>query len=176
MITVFNWSFLALIIIACGFALDPKKFGDPDWGRVARAISISYPCIFFILFVLLTVSVRVLISKLKAKNETLGASDDNKSDNFFKKEIKTLSIILIIFSFSYLIRVVFDFFWLVPENADYFTKLMVSMLAVVPFDLLPLLVVLFFHRRNLSRIDTSVENMKIGQHDSILLSNGGGGL
>lgn len=156
-ITIFNWGFLALVIVVCGFALDPSKFGDPDWGRAAKAFSISFPCIFSILFVLLTVAVRVLIWKLKAKNDTLGASGDDKSDNFFKKEIKTLSTILIIFSFSYLIRVVFDFFWLVPENVDYFTKLTVSMLAVVPFDLLPLVVVLFYHRRNLSRIDNSIE-------------------
>ena len=72
LITVFNWSFLAFIIVVCGFALDPNTFGNPDWGRVARAISISYPVIFSILFVLLIVTVRVLIWKLKAKNDILG--------------------------------------------------------------------------------------------------------
>ena len=152
-ITVFNLAYLALIIVMFGIVLDPKEFGDPNWGLTATIICVSYPLFFFVLFILLTVTVKTLIKKLKVKSETLGASEDEAGDNFFKKEIKTLSTILIIFSISYLLRVVYDLCAVMPYRLDFFPQFMINLLATIPFDLLPLLVVIIFHRRNLSRID-----------------------
>ena len=111
-ITTFNWLYLALIVILCGFVMQPEEFGDPDWGTMATVVGVSYPVLFALLFILLAITVFTLIKRLKVKNETLGTSQTN--DNFFTKEINTLSIILILFSISYLLRVVFDLIAVMP--------------------------------------------------------------
>ena len=120
-------------------------------------------------------TVKTLIKKLKVKSETLGVSEDEAGDNFFKKEIKTLSTILIIFSISYLLRVVYDLCAVMPYRLEFFPQLMINLLATIPFDLLPLLVVIIFHRRNLSRIDRCQADA-IGLYESTLLSHGCDGL
>ena len=108
--------------------------------------------IFFILFVVLTTTVFCLIQKLKSKNNELVT--DDLAGEYFKKEINTLTIILIFFNLSYLLRVIFE----VVVDTDSFTeiatfpKFMVGILTAVPFDLLPIYVVLLFHRRNLNQI------------------------
>ena len=110
-VTLFNWLFLLTIIVLCGFVMTPAEFGDPSWGPLATAVGVSYPCLFAILFVLLCWTVFTLIKKLKMKNDILSeyeASNDSSENNVFEKEIGTLTIILIIFSITYLLRVVFD--------------------------------------------------------------------
>ena len=82
-----------------------------------------------------------------------GQSEENER-LFFTKEINTLSIILTLFSISYLLRVIYDSFAVSPTYPiSFFFIDMVSLFSTIPFDLLPLVVVLFYHRRNLSRID-----------------------
>ena len=135
-ITYFNWFYLLLIIALCGFVLESQEFGDPDWGPAATIVGFSYPLFFMILFILLVVTVKTLINKLKVKNETLGASTATSDidNNFFLKEIRTLSIILIIFSISYLLRVVYDFMAVMPYRLDYFPQYMMNMLTYNLFD------------------------------------------
>ena len=110
-VTLFNWLFLATIIVLCGVVMEPEQFGAPDWGPLATTVGISYPCLFGILFVLLSWTVFTLIKKLKIKNDeiiSVKESDQSGSENVFEKEICTLTIILIIFSITYLLRVIFD--------------------------------------------------------------------
>ena len=115
-------------------------------------LAYSFVAIFFILFVVLTTTVFCLIQKLKSKNNELVT--DDLAGEYFKKEINTLTIILIFFNLSYLLRVIFE----VVVDTDSFTeiatfpKFMVGILTAVPFDLLPIYVVLLFHRRNLNQI------------------------
>ena len=172
-ITAFNWAYLTLIVILLGVVLEPQEFGDPDWGLIATIVGVSYPILFFVLFILLTVTVKTLIKKLQVKSETLGATDDEMSDNFFKKEIKTLSTILIIFSSSYLLRIVYDVCAVMPYRLAFFPQFMINLLVTIPFDLIPLLVVIVFHWRNLSRMDQCQADA-IGLYESTLLSHGCG--
>ena len=115
-------------------------------------LAYSFVAIFFILFVVLTTTVFCLIQKLKSKNNELVT--DDLAGEYFKKEINTLTIILIFFNMSYLLRVIYE----VVVDTDSFTeiatfsKFMITVLTAVPFDLLPIYVVLLFHRRNLNQI------------------------
>ena len=56
---------------------------------------------------------------------------------------------------------------------DPFTEDFISMIATIPFDLVPLVVVLIFHRRNLGRIGGySPEKKKVERYESVILSSG----
>lgn len=114
---------------------------------MADSVGITYPIFFFILFILLALSVFVLIKKLRAKNRSL--SDDDEIDNYFKKEITTLTTILVLFSISYLLRVIYDIAVGFTESHGGFKGYMVGSVTGVPFDLIPIMAVLFFHRHNL---------------------------
>jgi len=73
---------------------------------------------------------------------------------YFKKEICTLTTILVLFSISYLLRVIYDLANGFTEEHDDFTIYLLATFTGVPFDLLPIVVVLFFHRHNLRKIDS----------------------
>lgn len=115
-------------------------------------LAYSFVAIFFILFIALTTTVFCLIRKLKSKNNELVT--DDLAGEYFKKEINTLTIILIFFNMSYLLRVIFEV--IVDTNPftemDTFIKFMIAIMTCIPFDILPIFVVLLFHRRNLNQI------------------------
>ena len=150
-VTIFNWIYLVIIIVLSSFILKPENFGDDNWGTLAKVVGLSYPVLFSVLFGLLIATVSVLIKKLKAQNRIIRTTDD-VTDNFFTKEINTLSTILILFSISYLLRVVFDILCVFTPGIIVFPGYMIAIVAMIPFDLLPIFVVLIFHRRNLSQI------------------------
>ena len=142
---------MVIIIVLSSFILKPENFGDDNWGTLAKVVGLSYPVLFSVLFGLLIATVSVLIKKLKAQNRIIRTTDD-VTDNFFTKEINTLSTILILFSISYLLRVVFDILCVFTPGIIVFPGYMIAIVAMIPFDLLPIFVVLIFHRRNLSQI------------------------
>ena len=65
-----------------------------------------FPATICILFIVLLVTVFILIKKLRQENKIL-AQNDEKED-FFRKEICILGVILFVFSVSYLLRLIFD--------------------------------------------------------------------
>lgn len=65
-VTIFNWLYLVIIIVLSSFVLKPEKFGDDNWGTLAKVVGLSYPVLFSVLFGLLIATVSVLIKKLKA--------------------------------------------------------------------------------------------------------------
>ena len=149
-VTVLNWFYLILIVVLYGFVLSPQNFGLGHWGPFATVLGLSYPVLFFVLFLLLTVTVTILIKRLKAKNKVLGATDE-AAGQFFRKEIHTLTIILILFSISYLLRVVFDIGAVLPTNLKSFEYYMVALISTIPFDLIPVSVILIVHRKNFNQ-------------------------
>ena len=126
---------------------------EHDWGPLARHLEWTYPLFFLILFILLSIAVFVLIGKLRSKNYSM--SDESVVDHYFKKEICTLTTILILFSISYLLRVIYDIFIGFSETDGTFTSYMIGATTGIPFDLLPIVVVLLFHRHNLRQINLS---------------------
>ena len=86
---------------------------------------------------------------------------DAEYRDFFESEIRTLTYILIFFSVSYLMRVIYDIVGLdlILEKKQFIGYLTESMTAIL-FDLLPIFVVLNFHRRNLRQM-----NQKRSEHN-----------
>ena len=85
--------------------MDPVSSTD-DWGLLADAVGYVFPVAFSGLFIALTVCVFILIRKLRQKNSVLSA--DDVIENFFRKEINTVAVIMCVFSISYFLRVLFD--------------------------------------------------------------------
>ena len=127
--------------------------------------------LFAALFVALTTVVIVLILKLRANNLAL-LQDNTKDSNYFKMEINTLSFILFFFSLSYLLRVIFDSSFGFEMSGRSFTFYAMELMSSIPYDLVPLALVLFLHRRNLrqreEKIDGWASEQRMGSADEII--------
>lgn len=134
----------------CGL-MDPDNI-DEDWDQLPlpTVIGISFPVLFVILFMGLTGTVFILITKLKIIENKKLASNDVNAD-YFRNEIQTLTIILVVFSMSYLLRTVFDIFYGFAHNDKTFSSYMIYAYTGVLFDLLPIFIVLIYHRKNLTK-------------------------
>ena len=111
----------------------------------------TYPILYIILFILLGISVFVLLKKLQAKNYSM--ADESVVDNYFRKEICNLTTILVLFSISYLLRIIFDVIVGFTDSDGGFESYMFGTLTGIPFDLVPVVAVLLFHRHNLRQIE-----------------------
>ena len=58
---------------------------------------------------------------------------------------------------SYLLRTLFDFFYGFGHSDTFFSGYMVEALSGIPFDLLPITIVLFYHRINLRKFKNGKE-------------------
>ena len=74
--------------------------------------------------------------------------------NYFRKEVDTLCVILVLFSISYLLRVIYDIEIGFVDRDNSYAVYMIGSWSAIPFDLLPIGVVLLFHRHNLRKIDS----------------------
>jgi len=110
----------------------------------------TFPFIFLVLFCMLAASVIILIKKLRAKNKQLVM--DDAADNYFRKEINTLIVILVLFSISYLLRVIYDAYIGFDDSDGDYRSYVIGSVTGIPFDLLPIVAVLLFHRHNLRQI------------------------
>ena len=104
--TILEGIYLATILVICAYIDEDSKISEDDWGTLAKNVEWTYPLLFLILFILLSISVFVLIGKLRSKNYSM--SDESVNDHYFRKEICTLTTILVLFSISYLLRVIYD--------------------------------------------------------------------
>lgn len=100
--------------------------------------------LLYFLFVLLVISVVWLISRLKKKSNQVYKSDVNKS--LFDKEIKILWVILSVFSFTYLIRAVWD--TMTSELYKSYALMVSAMSLTLLWDFAPVMLLLIFHYRN----------------------------
>lgn len=87
-------------------------------------------------------------------------AEEDDSRNYFRKEIQSLSTILVFFSVSYLLRVILELFLGYADTYENYTDYVILVCSTVPLDLLPISIVLFYHRKNLSRL-------KDGQKDKV---------
>ena len=142
-VTIGNITYLVAIIILCFFM---NTLDDENWGKLSDIVAGSYPYLFMILFVLLNITVFVLIKKLKMSNKQF--VNEDQSDNLFQYEIDTLTVILILFSTSYMIRVIFDFVIGFYMGNGEFLDYQMAASSIVIFELIPTFVLLLFHRHN----------------------------
>lgn len=77
--------------------------------------------------------------------------------NAFKKEIRRLVLIMILFCQSYAFRCIFDIYEREHIDNNGFVALMVRLLLVVPFSLLPFIAVMGLHRCNLRASQLAVK-------------------
>ena len=77
---------------------------------------------------------------------------DDAADNYFRKEINTLIVILVLFSISYLLRVIYDAYIGFDDSDGSYRSYVIGSVTGIPFDLLPIVAVLLFHRHNLRQI------------------------
>jgi len=108
-----------------------------------------FPSVICVLFVALLVCVYILIRKLREKNKILALNDEK--EDFFRKEINTLGGLLLVFSISYLLRFFFDV--LLGFKGTGYKTLMLDVWSGIPFDIIPIYVVLLLHRKNLCEIN-----------------------
>ena len=67
-----------------------------------------------------------------------------------------MSVILVLFSISYLLRVVYDLgVGFTDDSCTSFECYVIGTMTGIPFDLLPIVAVLLFHRHNLRQIGAS---------------------
>ena len=142
-VTIGNITYLLTIISLCIL----MNFQDEDdWSTLSDIVADSYPYLFMILFILLNITVFVLIKKLKLSNDKFLVEEG--TDNLFQYEIDTLTVILILFSTSYLLRVIFDFIIGFHMGRDEYLEYQMAACSIVIFELIPTFVLLLFHRHN----------------------------
>jgi len=105
--------------------------------------------LFLVLTIMLAIATGILIKTLSS-NEVLA--------EMFKNEIKTLTIILFAFSFSYMLRLILDLTlapWMLDKfqkdyySSNYFFYLsLYQILTAYVYDLIPISCILFYHVRN----------------------------
>ena len=78
--------------------------------------------------------------------------DDCTGENF-KREICTLTVILIFFVMSYLLRMIYDISVDTYYSFESYWDFFLAILTCIPFDIMPIYVVMLFHRRNLHQIN-----------------------
>ena len=148
--TTFSLSYLLIITTIC-ILINPDPAVTEDWGKLFVLLERSFSIIFSLLFFSLISTVIVLIRKLRSNNRIFGNLGDEKdSENLFAKEINSLTVILVSFSLSYLLREVYDVaIWFKIENENTFAAYTLRLVASIPFDLAPIYVLLWLHRKNL---------------------------
>ena len=149
------------------------KFSDSDQNdETFQVLQYTFEVLFTILFLALTAVVIVLIKKLRANN--LRLLDNTKDSNYFQSEINTLSFILFFFAISFILRVAFDIFIGFQLQGQDFLWYQLAILGTIPFDLLPVFIVLCFHRRNLHRIQHKVFVMIVDSQETLPSNIDGG--
>jgi len=112
-----------------------EKKGLQIYGVVLQAVA----------SVLLTTSIVVLESYMKKQKELTGDT------SVFRQERRTFFLVLWLFDISYLLRAIYSqvFFFDQIEN---FTALVLDLFIGILFDLIPLSMILYIHRRNFKTI------------------------
>ena len=140
-------STIALIIVLSVRVSDTEQEYESDM----KVYTILYCTNFTLLFVGLTLAVITLSRKLRQKQQVL--QDLYGESTSVIKELWVLFVIMTVFNLSYIVRVMY-ILWPVAENesvydVEEFKGLMVSQVVGIPFDIIPIAVILVLHRRNL---------------------------
>ena len=147
-VTTISIVYLVTTILLCSF-FEPNN--DGQWGSFYHGLNLSYVFLYCTLTVLLTTTVICLVRKLNDRCSSL-IIDDCTGENF-KREICTLTVILIFFVMSYLLRMIYDI--VIASSYRFYTywDFFLAILTCIPFDIMPIYVVMLYHRRNLKQIN-----------------------
>lgn len=156
--TAISAVFLLTILICCAI-MAGKPSNAPMFIDLGHYV---FPAIICILFIALLVCVFILMTKLRQESKIL-AQNDEKED-YFRKEINTLGLILFAFSISYLLRFFFDVIF--GFKGSGFTVLMLDVWSGIPFDIIPIYIILLLHRKNLRDINVFTMEQEVRQFDS----------
>lgn len=107
----------------------------------------SYTVCFAALFISLCTCVAILGVRIRQKRNSL-QSRYGLVDFSTRKETVLLIVILTVFSLSYLLRVLNDA-WPDKGNKDTFRSYMILQFSGIPFDIVPISLILVLHRKNL---------------------------
>ena len=107
--------------------------------------------ILYLMFVLLSVSVFSLIYQLKRTRDVIFATQGSQRD-IFDGEIRTLRIILGVFSLTYVLRGLWS--QLVDQAFWKYWTLISNVILGILFDFVPVTLLLCFHHRNYKRVAT----------------------
>jgi len=143
---------IIFVISICAVCLSIRSKDSDLSKKKIQALSVCFDSLFAVLFCALTIVVLVLIRKLRVNNRALLPNPNSKDGNYFRIEINTLSFILIFFAISYLLRVVYDSIEGFEESGHKYYIYIAGLICCIPFDLLPVFIVLCFHRRNLKQV------------------------
>ena len=131
--------------------------------------NVYVPALQLLSFTLLTTSISVLLYLLCKQQRffnRMSGLAGYQADQM-RKEFRTLIIVLVVFDTSYLLRAVYDR-WIIDYTKDdpniFFP---ISITISVFFDLIPLLLVLSYHRRNFKQNN---EKLKVRMEDADLES------
>ena len=67
----------------------------------------------------------------------------------FKKGICTLVLIMLVFGLSYFLRILMDFFIIDYNDLPCFRAMILDQVMGIPYDLLPIMLIVCLHRKNL---------------------------
>ena len=119
---------------------------------------------FFALSVLLVVCVIWLVALLKKKRDQVSRSSIDKQA--FNNEIRTLWIILSVFSSTYLARGVWDTFY--NPTFTHFWSMMAAVLTGLVWDFFPCMLIMVFHHHNFKERLTANDTQSIENKDSFV--------
>jgi len=124
-----------------------STFTDEERDAVAEKVSFVFATLFVTEFVILTTLIGFLTCFLIKKKRIIhkGASTPN-----FRSGICILVTIVLIFNLSYPFRVLNDYQVIyISESAPVYQQMMYDLFLGIPYDLIPILLILCLHRRNL---------------------------
>ena len=96
---------------------------------------------------------------------------DGRSSRNFKRGLCILVTVLVVFGFSFLIRILNDLFFVPPviEESTY-NQMMYDLFIGIPFDLIPIMLILYLHRKNLRAYKKQESDSDEGQSTSFVSS------
>ena len=165
---------VTLIITDRIMAADASDDSDPPCKRYnyLRKLGPIIGCTFLALFILFGLSIHSLISTLKLKFMKVNGIG---MKNVFEKEFKTLSLILIAFSISYLAQFFCDTLPLVIFPSDFIFNsapcpmqpaedisdlIILNLCDGYVYDFMPIAIVLLYHRRNFRVVHTDSRSLE----------------
>ena len=155
-VTAIIVAFACIIIAICSTKVGEshEQFVEEDLPKFQITAYVLYSFLFIGLFI----SVLLLNHYMKAKNRMINALDVGGSNDSPAPgrdyEKCTIIAILMIFDLSYALKVFYDTN-LILDNTNFsnFVIYMISLLSGLPFDIVPIILILVLHRRNFKKVE-----------------------
>jgi len=143
---IFICSFI-FTVLAVGIYLRTRDLSEDEKENIVDKAGTFFASAFFVEFIVLIILLGLLTWFLVVKKRVVhqGASTPN-----FRNGVCTLVIIVLIFTLSFPFRILNDLLVInIYPDASRFTAMMYDLFLGIPYDLIPITLILFLHRRNL---------------------------